>query len=149
MEIRKIIFSEFLFAIFFNAKAQKHPVFYGGLDLYRQASFTNNYYGSLNIGAQIFHFKFLAPEIGYDNFWGGLPERVITNGNQNPGLPDALFRQSFSTSVLTLNPKLKFGKDDAFFVISPKYHVGNSWVKAYYSINQLNNGTYTRKNIRR
>lgn len=145
MEIRKIIFWVFLVAISFNAIAQKHPVFYGGMDLYRQGSFENNYFGSLNVGAQIFHFKFLAPEIGYDNFWGGLPVMVITNGNQNPGLPDALFRQSFSTSVLTLNPKLKFGKEDAFLVIFPKYHVGNSYVKAYYSTNQLNNGTYTRK----
>lgn len=145
MEIRKIIFAVFFVAISFNAIAQKHPVFYGGMDLYRQGSFENNYFGSLNVGAQIYQFNFFAPEIGYDAFYGGLPDMVITSGNENPGLPDAVFQQWFRTSVLTLNPKLKFGKDDAFLVISPKYHIGNARARASYDTNELNNGTYTRK----
>lgn len=134
-----------MIAVFFKAAAQKHPVFYAGLDLYRQGSFENNYFGSLNLGAQIYQFKFFAPEIGYDNFWGALPEREITNGKHNSVFPDALFRQSFSSSVLTLNPKLKFGKDDAFLVISPKYHTGNAQARASYYTSERNNGTYTRK----
>lgn len=145
MEIRKIIFWVFLVAISFIAKAQKHPVFYGGMDLYRQGSFENNYFGSLNVGAQIYQFKFFAPEIGYDNFFGKVPDRIITKDGPHFGLPDAVFRQSFRTSVLTLNPKLKFGKDDAFLVISPKYHIGRLKAKASYYVNEYDISIFPRK----
>jgi len=145
METRKIIFSVFLVAISFNAKAQNHLVFYGGLDLYRQGSFEGNYFGSLNFGTQIYQFKFFAPEIGYDFVFGRLPDREITKNGPQVGLPNAVFRQSFSTSVLTLNPKLKFGKEDAFLVFSPKYHIGNLKTKASYYANENDNSNFPRK----
>ena len=77
---------------------------------------------------------------------GSLPEREISNQPySNLGFPDALFRQGFSSSLHTLNPKLKFGKDDAFLMISPKYHIGNVLTKASYYTSEENNGTYTQK----
>lgn len=132
--------------IFQPLYSQKHPVFYAGLDLYRQGSFSDNYFGSFNVGVQLYQLKFFAPEIGYDYLTGSLPEREISKEPpSNLGFHDALFRQGFSSSVLTLNPKLKFGKDDAFLVISPKYHIGNALSKASYYTSEENNGTYRRK----
>ncbi len=115
------------------------------MDLYRQASFEGNYFGSLNIGAQVYHFKFFAPEIGYDNFYGKVPDREIKFSNFSSGYHDALFWESFSTSVLTLNPKLEFGKEDAFLIISPKYHIGNVKTRTSYYTPISGNSTYRRE----
>ncbi|MDT0675685.1 hypothetical protein [Autumnicola musiva] len=127
----------------FGSIAQNHPVFYAGLDLYRNTSFKDNVYGSFNVGAQVYQIGFFAPEVGYNYYAGWLPDREINKSNQNRfQYPDAIFEQEFSSSVLTLTPKLKFGKEDAFLVISPKYHIGNLSTRASYFVNDNGDGKF-------
>lgn len=121
----KLILPSFLLLCVFQLHAQKHPVFYGGIEMYRQTAFENKGFAKFSIGSQIYQIKFFAPEIGFD--YGGSPlhERSIFGENLNIDNPiKGLLRQRFRFSVLTLNPKLKFGDEDAYITFSPKYHIG-------------------------
>jgi len=117
----------FCFLVFFvsTLQAQKHPVFYAGIEGYRHTDFENNSFTKLSIGSQIYQLKFFAPEIGFDHGGGVLRERsVFDEGIQLDNLIDGILRQRFTYSVLSLNPKLKFGEEDAYITFSPKYQVG-------------------------
>lgn len=136
----KLILSGFLLHCFSQVQAQKHPVFYGGIEMYRHTGFEDNGFIQFSVGSQVYQFKFLAPEIGYVYGGGSLPElNVYGKSVQIDNLIDGLLRQKFSYSVLTLNPKLKFGEEDAYITFSPKYHFGNySGQAAYYEYSDDN-----------
>lgn len=138
---RAVVLILFLF-LSVGSFSQEYPAFYAGTDIYYHTSFSSNIYGNLNVGSQITKLGFFAPEIGYSVFYGGYPQKEIKEGDPNYGYPDALFSQSYNTSVLTLAPKLKFGKEDAFLVFIPKYHIGNIKKKASYFINEKDDGTF-------
>lgn len=129
----RLIFIFFLiFAGNFHASAQKYPAFYIGLDLYRQTDFKNNTFGNFNIGSQLFHWKIFAPEIGFEHYSGTLEEDNINIEGSGSPFYDGVFRKRFSGNFLSLNPKLKFGKNDAYLYISPKYHIGKVIAKGRY-----------------
>lgn len=129
----KLIAFCFLILCVSETHAQKHPVFYGGIEMYRNTGFENNSFGKFSVGSQIYQIKFFAPEIGFDLGGGTLRERDVFGENaQLDNLSDGLLRQRFKFSVLTLNPKLKFGKEDAFITFSPKYHIGKLRGEAAY-----------------
>lgn len=124
------------------SSAQEYPAFYVGTDVYYHTSFSDNIYGNLNLGTQVTKLGFFAPEVGYSFFYGGYPQRELKEGDPNYGYPDALFSHSFTSAVWTLAPKLKFGREDAFLVFIPKYHIGNITKKGSYFINEKNDGSF-------
>lgn len=109
--------------------AQKNPVFYGGLELFRHTAFENNSFGNFSFGSQLVHWKIFAPEVGFSHYGGAPRERDIF-GMPGTSSDQALFQSRFHANVLTLTPKLKFGKDDAFISFSSNYHVGRAVGKA-------------------
>lgn len=124
-------------------RAQKHPVFYGGLEMYRHTSFENNGFIKLSVGSQIYQLKFFAPEVGFDYGGGTLQERSVFDESLFvDNLSEGLLRQRFTFSVLTLNPKLKFGEEDAYLTFSPKYHIGRLNGEAAYLEYSGNNNRY-------
>lgn len=121
----KLIVFFILLGSLFQAQAQKHPVFYAGIEAYRHTGFENNGFVQFSVGSQIYQLKFFAPEIGFDYGGSLLRKRSVFGENFNIDNPiKGLLRQRFTYSVLTLNPKLKFGEDDAYITFSPKYHIG-------------------------
>ena len=132
----------FLFILPFKGFSQEFPVFYAGTDIYYYSGLTSNVYGNLNVGSQVIKLGFFAPEVGYSTFFGAYPEREIKEGDPNYGYPDAIYRQKFTSSVLTLAPKLKFGREDAFLVFIPKYHIGTVKTGASYYVNDNDDGSF-------
>ncbi|PRX45266.1 hypothetical protein SAMN05878281_0337 [Salegentibacter salegens] len=124
-------------------QAQKHPVFYAGFEGYRHTDFENNSFGKFSVGSQIYQIKFFAPEIGFDYGGGSLSERTVFGDNFNIQDPrKGLLRQRFTYSVLTFNPKLKFGEEDAYITFSPKYHIGRLKGEAAYLEYRGDNNRY-------
>src|SRR6056297_1322891 len=137
-----ILFSLLLLGIS-QMHAQKHPVFYTGFEGYRHTDFEDNSFGKFSVGSQIYQIKFFAPEIGFDYGGGTLPERTIFGDDftiQNP--IKGLLRQRFKFSVFTINPKLKFGEEDAYITFSPKYHIGRLIGEAAYLEYKGDNNRY-------
>lgn len=125
MAYLKLIIFCLLFPCISQLQAQKHPVFYGGFEGYRHTSFEDNSFGAFSVGSQLYQFKIFAPEIGFDYGGSSLPERSVFDESVFVDhLSEGVLRQRFRFSVITLNPKLKFGEDDAYLTISPKYHIG-------------------------
>lgn len=125
MDFSKLIAVICFLGLSFQLQAQKHPVFYAGIEGYRHTDFENNRFSKFSVGSQIYQIKFFAPEIGFDFGGGLLQERSIFGENfdiQNP--IKGFLRQRFRFSVITINPKLKFGGYDAYITFSPKYHIG-------------------------
>lgn len=100
------------------------PIIYGGIDYYRNTSFTANSYFNLNIGTQLFRWKFIAPEIGYEYHFGS----VRDNNELNPLEPNArapsMLRTRFSAHTITFAPKIIIGNEEAAFVFIPQYNLG-------------------------
>lgn len=140
-KIELILLGFFLFFFSSEVKAQKHPVFYVGFDYYRDTGFSDNMYGNLNVGAQVYQWKFFAPEVGLDLYAGWIDDIEIKNPSDVNAQPLALYDQDFSAALFTFSPKLKFGKDDAFLTFSPKYHIGTLKAKGHYS-ELMSNGGY-------
>lgn len=138
--IKLIVFNPFL-ASSFNVGAQKHPVVYAGFEYYRNTGFSNNSIGNFNFGAQVYQWKFFAPEIGYDLYFGALNDQNILNPIDPNAQSLERLEKSFNTSLITLSPKLKFGNEEAFLIISPKYHIGQVNAKGDYFV-LLNNVDY-------
>ncbi|MGM0391974.1 MAG: hypothetical protein ACQEQB_09520 [Bacteroidota bacterium] len=137
----KLITFLFFLATSLNVGAQNHPVVYAGFEYYRNTGFNNNSIGNFNVGAQVYQWKFFAPEIGYDLYFGALNDQNILNPDDPNGKSVQRLEKSFNASLITISPKLKFGKEDAFLIISPKYHIGNVNGKGDYFV-LMNNGAY-------
>jgi hypothetical protein len=139
----RLIFIGLLFLCISKINAQKHPVFYAGFEGYRNTDFEDNSFGKFSVGSQIYQIKFFALEIGFDYGGGTLPERTVFGEDftiQDPR--KGLLRQRFKFSVFTLNPKLKFGEEDAYITFSPKYHIGRLMGEAAYLVYSGDNNRY-------
>ena len=141
MAALKLIIIILVLSTGFNAGAQNHPVIYAGFEYYRNTGFDNNSIGNFNVGTQVYQWKFFAPEIGYDLYFGALNDQNILNPIDPSAQSLQRLEKSFNASLLTLSPKFKFGKEDAFLIISPKYHIGSVNAKGDYFV-LMNNGNY-------
>ncbi len=137
----KVIVCVLFLGINFHVSAQTHPVLYGGFEYYRNTGFSNNSIGNFNVGAQVYQWKFFAPEIGYDLYFGALNDQNILNPIDPNAQSLERLEKSFNASLFTLSPKLKFGKDDAFLTFSSKYHIGSVRARGDYFV-LMNNGDY-------
>jgi hypothetical protein len=133
----------FSLAGFFQIQAQNNPVLYAGFDYYRHTDFEEDSFGDLTVGVQLWHWKFFAPEIGVESYYGRIQDRNIFWISEVDGIgpvAKAFFNSSFTSTVLTLSPKLKIGKDEAFISFSPTYHTGNVTARGrYYLLNDAQN----------
>ena len=110
----------------FKLRAQKNPVLYGGMELFRHTDFENNSFGNFSLGSQLYHWKFFAPEIGFSHYGGTFRERGISHKPGIYTITPGLFNMNFNANVITFTPKIKVGKDDAFLSFSPTYHRGTA-----------------------
>lgn len=59
--------------------SQVRPVLYGGFGYFRDTGFENQSYINFNIGSQLFEWKFIAPELGYEHYFGVAAEKELLN----------------------------------------------------------------------
>lgn len=119
-----------LFTITFTGFGQIKPIFYGGFDYYRDVGFIANSYLNLNVGSQLFRWKFIAPEIGYNYNFG-----VVRDNNElHPEDPNAtapsILRTRFSAPTFSIAPKIIIGNEEAAFVFLPQFNTGRITGKA-------------------
>jgi hypothetical protein len=134
MAARKILFHISVFMITSLCLAQQRPILTGGFDYFRDKSYDNNSYGNFNLGFQVYQWKFLAPEIGFNYYFGNLrdTERI------NPVEPEAksLYKSDgrFGAPVFSIAPKLIFGNAEAALIFVPQYNVGTITTRGDFSI---------------
>ncbi len=121
MEARKIIIFIFLLLGSLPAFSQKHPVFYGGLEYYRDTGFEENAYVNLSIGTQLYRWKFLAPEVGFESYFGSPAVHEFNYIGEPNSIPESKLKTHFSSYLFSFSPKLKFGNEETALVIIPQY----------------------------
>ncbi len=104
--------------------AQKHPVVYAGAEYYHDKGFEANSYVALQFGSQLFKWKFLAPEVGFDAYLGSPAEVEFNYIGEPNSIPEAKLKTQFSSYFFSIAPKLKFGNEEAALVILPQYNIG-------------------------
>ncbi len=126
----------FILAIFCSAVsiAQKHPVLYGGAEYYRDKGFESNSYVALQFGSQLFQWKFLAPEVGFDAYLGSPAEVEFNYIGEPNSIPEAKLKTQFSSYFFSISPKLKFGNEEAALVILPQYNIGKIHARGDYLV---------------
>ena len=124
MNNRKIIFLLLLTITTFKAQAQIKSLLYGGIDYYRDKGFEENAYVNFNIGTQLFRWHFIAPEIGYEHYYGLVNENNELNTNDPNARAPSKLKTRFSTNSISLAPKLIFGNKEAALVVIPQYNFG-------------------------
>ncbi len=128
-----------LFLICNSAFGQKNQAIYAGIDIFRDKGFEGNTYGSFSLGSQLFRWKFIAPEVGYEHYFGTLNDYNALNQNEPQARAPFKIRSSFTTNLFTVAPKLVFGSGDAYLVIVPQYNIGELAVKGEYLVDTGNN----------
>lgn len=121
---KKLYILIFLCFITSASFGQVRPILYGGFDYFRDTGFENNSYNSFNVGAQLFQWKFIAPEAGYEHYFGIAEEKSLLNPADPNAMPPAKLKTSFSTNTFSLAPKLIFGNREASIVLIPQYNFG-------------------------
>lgn len=126
----------FILALFCSAisLAQKHLVIYAGAEYYRDKGFENNSYVDLQFGSQLFQWKFLAPEVGFDAYLGSPAEMEFNYIGEPNSIPEAKLKTQFSSYFFSIAPKLKFGNEEAALVILPQYNIGKVSARGDYLV---------------
>ncbi len=126
MEIRKIVLGLLLLLTSLSSFSQKYPVLYGGVEYYRDTGFEENAYINLNVGSQLFQWKFLAPEVGFDSYYGSPGTREFNYVGEPNSIAESKLKIQFSSYFFSLAPKLKFGDEEAALVLIPQYNIGKT-----------------------
>ncbi|WP_157718060.1 hypothetical protein [Gramella sp. MAR_2010_147] len=109
-------------------------MFYGGFEYYRHTGFKNDAFYNVNLGSQVYQWKFFAPEVGVNFHAGFIPDREFDEGPDPNTIPVALSRASFTSFSISLAPKLKFGNEEAALVLIPEYNIGKRTAKGNYLV---------------
>lgn len=125
MKILKLVFALVLSLFCFNSFAQVKPVLYGGFDYYRNTGFVSNAYANVNVGAQVFKWQFLAPEIGFEYHFGSPNDHEQLNPQDPNGRPPSKLETRFSSATFSVAPKIIIGNKEAAAVFLPQYNIGN------------------------
>ena len=124
----------FFLGLSFTCLAQKHPVIFGEFEYYRNTGFKDDAFYNVGLGAQIFQWKFLAPEIGFETY-SGSPDEINLNYIGEPNsIPEAKLKSRFSSYLFTIAPKLKFGNEEASLVIIPQFNTGKLKARGDYLV---------------
>lgn len=105
-------------------QAQQRPVIYAGFDYFRNSGFDNNLFGNLNLGFQIYQFKFLAPEVGFNYHFGDIQDSKRLNAIDPQARAPRISDGKYGAAVFSISPKLVFGDSQAALVIIPQYNFG-------------------------
>ena len=124
MKIKKILFSVIFVLAAFTGSAQIKPVLYGGVDYYRNKGFEQNAYVNFHIGSQLFQWYFLAPEVGFEHYYGLVRDVEELNPNDPNARPPSKLNTRFTTNNFSIAPKLKFGNEEASLIVLPQYNFG-------------------------
>lgn len=124
MAKRTIFFLSLITLLSFPTQAQQNPILFGGMDYYRDTGFQNNAYLNFNLGAQVFRWHFLAPEIGFEHYYGLADENNEVNPNDPNARSPSKLDTRFSTNSFSIAPKLIFGDKEAALVVIPQYNFG-------------------------
>lgn len=130
-KIRLFVFFS-LFSI--GSIAQVKPVLYGGMDYFRDTGFENKSYINFNIGVEVFQWKFFAPEIGFEHYFGIAEGKELLNPADPNARPPAKLDSRFTTDHFSLAPKIKIGNEEAAFVFIPQYNIGKIHSRGDYLI---------------
>lgn len=124
MDTRKIILFTFFVILTGLSYAQQRPVLFGGFDYYRNKSYDANSYGNINLGFQIYQWKFLAPEAGFNYYFGNLRDSKLPNSIDSQARAPKISDGRYGAAVFSVSPKLVFGNSEAALVIIPQYNFG-------------------------
>lgn len=124
MKSPSLFFSVIFMFFSFGAVSQVKPILYGGVDYIRDTGFEGNAYGNINFGAQVLKWKFIAPEIGFEHYFGSPRTREELNPLDANARATSKLETRFTTTNLSVAPKLIFGNDEAALVIVPQYNWG-------------------------
>ncbi|MCP9201515.1 hypothetical protein MKO06_16515 [Gramella sp. GC03-9] len=137
--MRLAIFMALLFCSFFS-HAQFQPRLYAGGKMFYNKAYESNLYGAFEAGAEVFRFKFLAPEIGI-NYYAGTPnEFEKLDFESSPPQGVARYDGRFHSFNFSIAPKLIFGNKEAALVILPEYNFGT--MRVYERFFQRNGNRY-------
>lgn len=104
--------------------AQTNPLLYGGVDYYRNTGFVSNAHANVNVGAQVFKWQFLAPEVGFEYHFGSPRDLEQLNPQDPNARPPSKLETRFSSTTLSVAPKIIFGNKEAAAVFLPQYNFG-------------------------
>ena len=108
----------------YSSFGQLKPVLYGGVDYYRNTGFLSNAHANVNVGAQLFRWYFLAPEVGFEYSFGTPNDREQLNPEDPNAKPPAKLESRFSSRTFTIAPKIIIGNKEAALVFLPQYNIG-------------------------
>ncbi|PTX42006.1 hypothetical protein C8P64_2420 [Christiangramia gaetbulicola] len=107
---------------------------YAGAEYYRDKGFETNSYVGLQFGSQLFQWGFLAPEVGFDAYFGSPAEMEFNYIGEANSIPEAKLKTQFSSYFFSITPKLKFGNEEAALVILPQYNIGKVSARGDYLV---------------
>src|SRR5690606_41213607 len=119
---RKNTFYFLLFMITGLCYGQQRPVFFGGFDYYRDKSFDVNAFGNLNLGVQVYEWKFFAPEFGFNYYFGGLIERVLIHLEESQVVVSYKSDAGFGSAVFLLSSSMIVGNMEAALILMSHSH---------------------------
>lgn len=118
-------FSVFLFGLFcFHCSAQVQPLLYGGANYIRDKSFNENYYFNFSFGGEIFRWKFIAPELGYELYYGKAKDFNELNPEEPNARALSKLSSKFAAHTFSVAPKIVIGDREAALVFIPQYNIG-------------------------
>ncbi len=115
-----------------SVSAQFEPVLYAGAKAFYNKGYESNVYGGFEAGAEVFRFKFIAPEIGINYFTGQPIEIEDLDLESLPPQGTAKYDGRFHSFNFSIAPKFIFGDDVAALVFLPEYNFGKMKVSERY-----------------
>lgn len=103
---------------------QQRPVLFGGFEYYRNKSYDANAYANISIGFQLYKWRFLAPEVGFNYYFGSIKDRELLSPEEPQARPPYKSDGRFGAAVFSFSPKMVFGNREAALVVIPQYNIG-------------------------
>jgi hypothetical protein len=121
---KKLVFSILFSTVSFFCAGQSSTSVFGGADYFRNTGFNDNAYLGFNFGSQLFQWKVIAPEVGYEYHSGVVRDHIELHPEDPNARPPSKLSSRFSSHSFFVAPKLKIGKQEAALVIIPQYNIG-------------------------
>ncbi len=145
MSNSKIILSTILLCLSSTGFGQSQTFIYGGVNYFRDTGFHQNSYFNINAGSQLFRWKFIAPEVGFEYHFGRVKDKNEIHPEEPNARAPSRLNTRFSSQTLSVAPKLIIGNEEAAFIFIPQFNIGNinssgnlleDSGREYYSVNE-------------
>lgn len=124
MKIHRFVITLLISLLSYSSFGQLRPVLYGGVDYYRNTGFLSNSHANVQVGTQLFKWRFLAPEVGFEYDFGSPNAREQLNPEDPNARPPSKLESRFSSRTFTIAPKIIIGNKEAAIVLLPQYNIG-------------------------